>query len=317
MPRVPSSAAGILQSEASILAPIDKLRAGGNDIMQIEVTRKCSIFSCSNCSRALPFRRDTIEMSLAVFREAVDSLDGWTGVVALFGGNPCNHNRFADLCAILTERVPPERRGLWANDLMEHGAIAAETFRRGRLNLNAHADERAAAEIDRWFPGQLIEKSRRHQAWHGAILVDRRDLGVSDGDWETMREACDINRHWSGIIVEREGRPYGYFCEVAATLDGVRRENHGVLAAPGWWREPMETFEQQVRGCCDRGCGVPLRMRGHLDRADVYDVSSSWAAEIGTRGRRYPVGAQVHEDLGDRSHELTDYMGYRAPKRSA
>jgi len=299
-----------------MLAPIDKISNRGNDILQIEITRKCSLYKCSNCSRGLPFRRDAIEMSLDVFREAVLSLEGWSGVVSLFGGNPPNHSRFPEICGILAEHVPPHRRGLWANDLMEHGKIAAETFGRGRLNLNAHADARAAAEIDRWFPGKLIEKSRKEPAQHGAILVDRRDVGVSDGDWEVMRENCDINRHWSGILVERDGRPYGYFCEIASALDGIRRENHGVLAEPGWWRWKMDRFEHQVRNCCDRGCGVPLRMKGHLDREDTYDVSPSWAATIAAHGRRVPVKIAVHDSLSheERSRELTDYLRLRTAR---
>lgn len=309
---MPSSAADILQSEASILAPIDKLKAGGNDILQIEITRKCSIFSCSNCSRALPFRRDTIEMSLDVFREALLSLEGWPGIVSCFGGNPPNHSRFPEICEILAELVPPERRGLWANDLMEHGEIAARTFGRGRLNLNAHADEKAAAEIDRWFPGKLISKSRMQPAMHGALLVDRKDVGVTDGEWEALRENCDINREWSGIIVERAGRPYGYFCEVASALDGVRSENHGMLAEPGWWRLPMEMFEHQVRNCCDRGCGVPLRIKGHLDRDDVYDVTASWLPAVTAR-KQSAVDLAIHETLPDeRSASLVDYMRLRS-----
>lgn len=294
-----------------MLAPIDKVSNRGNDIMQIEITRKCSLFSCSNCTRLLPFRRDTIEMSLDVFREAVLSLEGWPGIVALFGGNPCNHSRFPEICGILAELVPAARRGLWANDLMEHGTVAAETFSKGRLNLNAHADENAAAVIDRWFPGKLAPRSRKQPAWHGAIMVDRRDFGISDDDWEAIREGCDINREWSGIIVERDGRPYGYFCEVASAIDGVRRENHGVLAEPGWWRAGMDRFESQVRNCCDRGCGVPLRIKGHLDRDDVYDVSPSWI-EAATARKQSAVDLALHETRpSERSQSLVDYMRLR------
>lgn len=295
-----------------MLAPIDKIELGGNDIMQIEICRKCSIFSCSNCTRLLPFRRDAIEMSLDCFREAVLSLEGWPGVISCFGGNPCNHSQFPEICEILAELVPPERRGLWANDLMEHGEIASKTFGRGRLNLNAHADAAAAAEIDRWFAGRLIEKSRREPAWHGGLLLDRRDYGISDEEWKPLREGCDINRHWSGIIVEREGRPWGYFCEIASALDGVRQENHGVLAEPGWWRWKMDRFEHQVRQCCDRGCGVPLRAKGHLDRDDVYDVSPSWLPAVTAR-KQSAVDLAVHEALpDDRSASLVDYMRLRS-----
>ncbi len=299
-------------------APIDKLLNGGNDIMQIEICRKCSLFTCSNCTRGLVFRRDTIEMSPEVFRAAVLSLEGWGGIVSLFGGNPTNHSRFPEICAILAELVPMERRGLWANDLAEHGALCREVFYpHARFNLNAHADTEAAAEIERWLPGKLIRASRNRPAWHGPVLMDRRDYGIDDGRWTALREDCDINRHWSGIIVERDGSPYGYFCEVASTLDGIRLENHGVPAEPGWWRHGMEHFEHQVRHCCDRGCGVPLRLKGHLDRDDTYDVSPSWRDELAKLGRKVPVAVVTHDELPtERAGILTDYMRLRSPENA-
>jgi hypothetical protein len=252
-------------------------------------------------------------MSPEVFREAVLSLEGWPGTVALFGGNPTNHSRFPEICEILAEHVPPERRGLWSNDLGKHGALVQRIFGRSVLNLNAHADQEAAAEIDRWLPGRLIETSRKTPAWHGPILMDRRDYGISDAAWIEMRERCDINQNWSAVILERDGRPFVLFCEVASALDGIRDENHGILAEPGWWRWRMDRFDGQVRQCCDRGCGVPLRLKGHLDRDDVYDVSPSWRDEIAKRGRRTSaVSLAVHEELPtEQAAELTDYMRLR------
>ena len=291
-------------------SPTDKK----NDTIQIIVTRACQL-QCSNCTQLLPFRRDAKHMSTAVFREAVTSLVDWPGIVALFGGNPCTHPEFPELCEIITELIPPNRRGLWSNNLGKHGQIAADTFGRGRLNLNAHADEDAAAEIDRWFPGRLIESSRKTASWHSPILMDRRDIGMGDAEWVEAREKCDINLRWSAAIREHDGHAVGYFCEVAASLDGVRGENHGIPVVAGWWRWKMDQFDNQVKRCCDRGCGVPLKGLGHLDRDDTYDITESWVPLTLDRPKR--VLTQVHTTMPATTEIPTDYQSRWSSKTGA
>jgi hypothetical protein len=296
-----------------MLAPIDKLRSGQNRIMQIEVTRKCDL-SCSNCTRLLPYRKDTWEMSLDVFRQAVWSLDGWAergGIVAMFGGNPCTHSRFPELCAILSDLVPPENRGLWSNNLMKHGAVAAETFREGVLNLNAHGIARAAAGIEAYFPARLIAGSDKNASWHAAILADYRDLGLSMAEWVEKREQCDINQKWSGIIQEFDGAPYGYFCEIAGAMDGVTGDRNGVLARPGWWSETIDGFGHQIKNCCDRGCGVPLKLKGHKDLEYIYDTTGAWKDIVKPQGR---VGVEYHYTAPETTYETTDYLAFRGVK---
>lgn len=283
-------------------APTDK----SNDTIQVIVTRACDLYHCSNCTQLLPFRRDPLHMRLDVFADALASLADWPGIVGVFGGNPCVHPQFPELCRIIAEIIPPHRRGLWTNNIRGHGEIAAKTFGRGRLNLNAHANPEAAAEMDRWFPGRVIATSRSRPSWHSPILIDRRDVGVSDAEWPAIRETCDINLRWSAAIAERDGRAYGYFCEVAAALDGVRGENHGIPVEPGWWRWKMDRFTGQVEQCCDRGCGVPLAGVGHLDRDDTYDVSAAWVPL--TVGRRPTAKVQVHETRPPTTEQPTDYQ---------
>lgn len=294
-----------------MLAPIDKLPLK-NDIIQIEITTACDLYSCSNCTRLLPFRKDFRHMTVECFREAVRSLKDWPGIIGIFGGNPCSHPKFPKLMEVFCEEIPEQRhRGIWTNNLLKHGALVREVFfPHGRFNLNAHGNAKAADEIDRRLPGMLIERSRALAAWHGSILVDRKDLGMSDEEWVQKRERCDINQNWSAAIVERDGKPYAYFCEVASSLDGVRGENHGIPVEPGWWRWKMERFENQVRQCCDRGCGVPLRMRGHLDETEVYDMSPSWKY-LGTPRTRCYVDVVDADPTDDGVRELTDYMRLR------
>jgi hypothetical protein len=286
-----------------MLAPIDKINARGNDIMQIVVTTACDR-NCSNCTQLLPFRTDYKFMSVACFRAAVHSLEGWPGVVALFGGNPCVHPKFPELCQIMTELVPAERRGLWTNNVFKHGELAAKTFGQGRLNLNAHGDPEAFAEMSRYFPGRVIAESRDRASMHSAILANWIDLGMSEAAWIEARERCDINQKWSAAIVERNGAPYGYFCEVAASIDGIRGVNNGIPALEGWWRRRMDSFGEQVRNCCDRGCGVPLRLKGHLDNREIYDVSPSWREFVTTK----TVTIEIHQSEPEHCEQSTDYM---------
>ncbi len=250
-------------------------------------------------------------MNLDCFREAVHSLNDWPGVIGIFGGNPCNHPKFPELCKILQEEIPDQRhRGLWSNDLLGHGAIARETFYpNGRFNLNAHGIAPAAQKIKEFLPGRIIAKSETEHAVHAAILGHYQEFGVTETQWDAARENCDINQKWSGAIAERGGEPFAYFCEVAAALDGVRGTNNGMRVFPGWWRQTIDgtAYQTQIKKCCNAGCAVPLRMKGHRDNEDTYDITPSWAAKLPERPRG-PVKVQIHNEFPGSVAENTDYM---------
>lgn len=298
----------------SMLAPIDKLKSGVNDIIQIVVTTACTL-NCSNCTQLLPFRKDYLHMSLECFREAVESVREWPGVVALFGGNPCSHPQFPELCRILAEIIPQqERRGLWSNDLLKHGDVARATFwPNGRFNLNAHGVARAAMGIVANLPNKIIPQSVQGGAYHAPILAHWADMGLTEAQWIQARESCGINQKWSGAIVQRGGRPYAYFCEVAAALDGIRGENIGEPAYPGWWKGTMRSddtlFPAQVKMCCDRGCGVPLKLKAEKDSNETYQVSPAWQFQVSPYTATRAVN--ITEPTKDHTHEVTDYMSVR------
>ncbi len=295
-------------------APTDKT----NDTIQILVTRACDLMWCSNCTQLLPFRRDAVHMSVEVFRQALRSLQGWPGIRGIFGGNPCSHPQFPDLMRVLVEEVPDQRqRGIWTNNLLGHGALVRHVFYpHGRFNLNAHADPKAAEVIDHHLPGRLIPTSRTRASWHAPILLDWKDLGMSEGEWIAARETCDINQFWSAAIMERDGAPYVYFCEVAGALDGIRGTNHGILAEPGWWQWKMDRFRDQVTGCCDAGCGVPLKRLGHLDTDRTYDYSASFIPLVKKKLRPPMLWGEPHTALDDApaTARPTDYQGLRSAK---
>lgn len=307
-------------------APIDKIKNGRNRYIQIVITTKCTL-SCSNCTQFANsgLRKDYDYMEVEVFREAVRSLKEWPGVVAIFGGCPTVHPKFPELMEILVEEIPdPAKRGIWVNDLLKHGELVAKVFPPGisTYNANAHGVQRAADGFDKHTPGMLIETSRTRASWHSPILLDRNDFGISDGDWVAMREECDVNKYWSGAIVQRldaDGKPraFAFFCEVAAALEGLKGpENvNGILAEPRWWAKSMDDFQHQVRNCCDQGCGVPLRRLGQLDRSDTYDYSKKWApiVEMAISAKK-KIKGQLHETMPEGTERATDYQAHYTAK---
>lgn len=292
-------------------APTDKK----NDTVQILVTRACDIFTCSNCTQLLPFRGhskdkgfDPMHMSPDVFRKALRSLDGWPGVRAMFGGNPCVHPKFEDLCQIMVEEVPDKsQRGLWTNNLMGHGELVKEVFwPNGRFNLNVHHNVAASEEMLKHLPGKKVWGLSPVE--HSSMLVNYRDHGISDEEWVELRENCDINQNWSSAIMERNGVPHAYFCEVAGSMDAMRGESNGIPVEPGWWKWKMDKFQSQVENCCDKGCGVPLRAKGSLDTDHTYQVSPSLRGCATCKLKSITI---ADSQVDTKAHEFTDYMGIR------
>lgn len=293
-----------------MLTPADKVYNGGNDIIQIVITRSCDIFNCSNCTQLLPFRSDAREMSLDCIELALSSVADWPGVVACFGGNPCTHSEFPKVAALWEKHVPEQRRrGLWTNDLRGHGETVARVwYPHGRFNLNVHGRVRAADEMAKWLPKSRIFGMR--DSHHGAVFGSHTAVGVSDADWPDIREACDINRNWSaGVYQGPDGTPVAYFCEVCGAIDGVTGERNGVAAVPGWWKRPIADFQGQIDRCCDRHCLVPLRLKGHDDSEATYDTTPESA--ITTAARKGKVSLSLMNEAGERVRELTDYQHLR------
>ena len=282
-----------------------------NDMVQIQVTSSCDIGTCSNCVYAVAYR-PVKHMSLDCFRAALRSVLDCPGFVCLMGGNPCLHPRFEELCEILCEEIPDQHhRGIVTDNVLRHGDLVKSVFwPRGRMLLNAHGKVDVARRLQALFPNQIVNGHDGKPARHAPLLVDWMDLGFSPEEWEGLREDCDIMKNWSCGIAERDGKPKGYFCEVAGIIDELTGEDHGVPAVPGWWRQPMEHFEAQVSGCCDRGCGVPLKQIGHFDHEGVYGVSRSWAAALGNP-RLPDVRVYPHNNPSRPVRDVTDYMRYR------
>ena len=278
-------------------------------IICVDVTNKCDL-ACSNCTRLLKNQDELWEMTPENFRLALQSLKNYRGIIAMIGGNPCVHTQFEKLCEVFREEIPNQfQRGLWTNNYFKHREVIEQTF--GALNLNPHNVERANKPLkdlykkmveERGFNGGYYEKNSHH----APLLTAVKDLYPEQEMWERISR-CDINREWSASIVQNKGKIRAYFCEVAASFDLARGTDYGHEVVLDWWKKPIQAFSDQIKHFCT-GCGVPARLRGHMDneQIDTYTKSNADIAEKSakTKGRKI----QLLDAEKELNHKVTEYF---------
>lgn len=283
-------------------------------VVQVHLTRACDK-ACFGCTQGSQLAGRAAFISPTNFERACDSLEGYFGVVGVFGGNPATHPEFPLLCEILRSKFPKGQRGIWCNHPRGHGKVMRETFDPAVSNLNVHLDRAAYDEFRRDWPESrpfgLREDSRHSPPW-----VAMKDLVADEGRrWELISR-CDINRHWSAMLAQFRGSLRAYFCEIAGAQSVLHQDDPtypdtGLDPAPGWWRLPMEAFAAQVDKHCHE-CGVPLRGRGELACAgDGTEHVSAAHAEVfkpKRPGRRVEL-VTLESQLGGRVRKFTDYLG--------
>jgi organic radical activating enzyme len=229
-----------------------KYRGG---VIQVWVTRACDK-SCHNCTQAsnvgpLPLEPNGDPkwdyMSPDQFELALKSLEGYWGVVGMFGGNPAMHPEFDKLCTIMRRHVPSPQRGIWSNNPLtpERAKIMRNTFSPYVSNLNVHQDSKAYDLFKKHWPESIVvglAQDSRHSPTYVAMKdVLKKTCPNCDGinhtidktcdEWcrtcdgtgtvpneETIWDLvsqCDINQHWSSMIGVFRGQVRAWFCEIA------------------------------------------------------------------------------------------------------
>lgn len=288
-------------------AAVDKMRPPLNmHIICIDITNKCDL-KCSNCTRLLVNQEHLWEMSPENFRLACKSLKNYKGTIAIIGGNPCMHSKFAEICEIFVEEIPnKEQRGLWTNNAFKHIDLCVKTF--GGFNLNPHNVKRGVSNLKTLYKktGKVgnLYKGNSH---HSPLLTAGKDLFEETEMWEKISE-CDINKYWSGSIVVNNGKLRAYFCEVAAAFDIANNQDHGVEVTVDWWKRPMQDFTNQVASICP-SCGVPASLKGSMDHEEIdqYTKSNEHLVDISSIKKRKVV--LVDRDYVQKriDHDVTEY----------
>ncbi len=282
-------------------------------IIQIHVTRACDL-ACYGCTQGSNWGGAVSMMPVDLFEHACRSLRGYFGVVGVFGGNPCLHPDFTDLCEVLRHYVPRERRGLWSNNLNGNGAVCRDTFNPNCSNLNVHLSQRAYDEIRRDWPEAkpfgLSVDSR-----HSPPFVAMQDVIPDEAErWRLIAE-CDVNQNWSAMIGMFRGGLRGWFCEVAGAQSILHQNDStypdtGVEIVEGWWNRPMSEFADQVRHHC-HACGIPLRTLGELAVGGSREQISKTHAQLGVRPKRPGRDVQIvyaDWELDRDRRPVTEYM---------
>ena len=251
-------------------------------IICIDVTNKCDL-ACSNCTRLLENQDTFWDMTPENFRLALQSLKDYHGIIAMIGGNPCMHPKFKELCQIFVEEIPNKmQRGLWTNNFFKHGKLCQDTF--GTFNLNSHGNDRAEPHLESLHNNAkaagALSWFYKGQSDHAPILTAIKDLYPEDEMWEKITK-CDINREWSASIVQNNGELRAYFCEVAASFDLARKQDHGKPVVEGWWKQNITEFGEQIKKFCP-GCGVAAKQKSakDIEELDTYTRSNADIATV-------------------------------------
>lgn len=224
--------------------------------IQVDVTNACCE-ACPGCTRGSQYTGKPRMMSLEQFECAMQSLEGYWGVVGVMGGNPSLHPQFPELCEILCRYFPMEQRAVFSNHPHGHGKLMSRVFNPLYSNCNVHGSQEAYDEFARDWPDIVqagrqcgidrlfgLHKDSRHAPVFVALtdvlveadavatpqgmvagtatdnplsVAERRHL--TEGERWTLKSGCEINLHWSAGLADVPGRGLrAFFCEVQYSL---------------------------------------------------------------------------------------------------
>ena len=291
---------------------------GPRKIFQIWVTCACDK-ACFGCTQGSNLAGKPTFITPEQFEAACLSMEDYPGVVAMFGGNPCIHPQFEELCDIARRLIPYKRRGIWTNKLLGKGAVCRRTFNPAMSNFNLHLDREAAEEFKRDWPEATQLKGLDHDCRHSPPFVAIKDVIQDEAEMWSRIETCDINQKWSAMIGVFRGNLRGWFCEIAGAQSMLHQNDPnypdtGSHVFPGWWKQGMYVFEPQIRKHCPE-CGIPLRGLGslatHGDKEQV-SVTHLGVYTPKKKGRMVELVTDVEQLNGTVAH-ATDYLAnYKA-----
>lgn len=254
------------------MVPPSKPRSGAwrGGIIQIHITRACDL-GCCHCTQGSNFGGRPNLITLDEFERACQSLQGYWGVVGMFGGNPAVHPQFEQLCEILCNYFPFAQRGLWCNHPRGHGAAMRTTFNPHYSNLNVHLSQEAYEEFKKDWP-ESRPFGLTEDSLHSPPFVALKDIEPDEGRRWDLISRCDVNQYWSAMVCAIPNRGLrGFFCEVAGAQALLHAHDPGYPDLginldgpqpldPPWWNRTMEdsNFVEQARWHCHR-CGIPSR----------------------------------------------------------
>ena len=178
-------------------------------IIQIEVTNVC-MHSCSNCTRFCGHHRKPFFLDFETFKKAVDSLQGYAGMIGLMGGEPTLHPNFEKFAEYLATKTDSEARS--ANGrfpIRDFAAYRSEylsdvAHKRGLWTSLGNGYYKHFDIIQKIFEYQCIN-DHCNPGLHQALMITRKELGIPDEEWIRLRDNCWIQNLWSSSIRSQRG----------------------------------------------------------------------------------------------------------------
>ena len=255
--------------------------------IQIQITNACS-HNCSNCTRFCGWHEKSFFMDYDTFKKAVDSLEGYEGMVGIMGGEPTLHPQFDRFVDYLNSKVKEQKK---INSLIIPETDISKYRDNNQNDVRSRKGIFSCAERKYYEHFQQIQDSFRYQCLndhkntgdHQALLVARKDLQIGDRQFQVLRDKCWINNMWSASIT-----PKGcFFCEIAAAMDMLFDGEGGLPIEKGWYlRRPEDfnsykaknkryelfTVEEYNKGQGKLNqCLVDPYIETNMDRIDKYD----------------------------------------------
>jgi len=245
--------------------------------IQIEVTNSCML-ECCHCTRFCGHHTDIFFAKLGDIANAIDSLDGFGGIIGLMGGEPMLHPQFTEICRLFRQKIPNRRqRGLWT---------AGIYWDKYREDIKATFDEDKIVYNDHSNP-----TTGKHQPLLVAIDEVMHDKALM---WK-MIDNCWINKRWSASITPKGA----FFCEVAAAQDWLFDGPGGWPVEPGWWKkEVAECREQMERYCINCSACLPItESDNHYYKDTISDRNAERLKACGSA--RFKRNQYVIADVGE------------------
>ncbi|MCQ2498087.1 MAG: radical SAM protein [Lachnospiraceae bacterium] len=253
--------------------------------IQVDITNACNK-RCSNCTRFCGNHNKSFFMDYDTFKRAIDSLDGYTGVVGVMGGEPTLHPQFERFVAYIREKfgerkeqnrliypqknfIKEVRRREFESHVLRQEEGKQDNFRMCGPGLwsNMGASYRKYYELAQDTFNVQFLNDHINSSYHQPGLFSRKDLGISDEEWIPMRDKCWIQNEWSATITPKGA----FFCEIAGALDMLFDGPGGWKIEPGWWKRTPEEFGDQLHWCEICGFALDTFMRDAEEETD--DVS--------------------------------------------
>jgi hypothetical protein len=226
------------------------------NIVMIDITNSC-IHRCSNCTRFCGNHRKPFFMDFEAFKNAVDSMEDFPGIVGLIGGEPTLHPDFDRMIRYYRSKIAepkefspmivPVKELSWLHCTVKY----MRGKKRGLFSSFGPGYRKHSELIQDTFPYQSLNDHCEINN-HQAIMVTRKELGFADEEWEKLRDNCWIQNLWSASITPKGA----FFCEIAASLDMLFNGAGGWKVEPGWWKRKPEDFKDQLHWC--EFCSVAL-----------------------------------------------------------